>query len=129
MVAHLYLSLAYAGKRMYPEAIQTAQKVMNLTNGAPDAIGLLGYAQSAAGNKKEAQRLLDDVIARKIDSPFILAGLYMDVGDKERALGWLEKGITEHSHLIEVIKVSPVFAGLHEDARFTTLLKRMKLVD
>jgi TolB-like protein/Tfp pilus assembly protein PilF len=129
MVAHLYLSLAYAGKRMYPEAIQTAQKVMNLTNGAPDAIGLLGYAQSAAGNKKEAQRLLDDVIARKIDSPFILAGLYMDVGDKERALGWLEKGITEHSHLIEVIKVSPVFAGLHEDAKFTTLLKRMKLVD
>jgi hypothetical protein len=82
-----------------------------------------------AGNRSETRRLLDNLNHRKIGSPFALAGLYMDLGDKDQALAWLDRGVMEHSHLMELVKITPVFTGLHGDARFTAILKRMNLAD
>jgi hypothetical protein len=43
-------------------------------------------------------------------------------------LDWLEKGYSDHSHLMELVKITPVFRSLHGDPRFTALLKKMKLL-
>jgi TolB-like protein/Tfp pilus assembly protein PilF len=128
IVAYIYLALSYSGLSMHREAIETARRAMQLTGGDTDVVGLLGYVEAVAGHKEESQRLLNDLTKRNIDSPFILAGLYLDVGDRERALNWLEKGYADHAHLIELIGISHVFDALHGDPRFGALLKKMKLV-
>jgi hypothetical protein len=47
------------------------------------------------------------------------------VGDKERALEWLEKGFEERDDLMINLKVEPVFDGLHSDPRLEDLVRRV----
>jgi serine/threonine-protein kinase len=129
VVAYIYLGLSYSGKGSYREAIKAAQTAMNLTGGDPDVVGLLGYIQASAGNKSETRRLLDSLNQRSLGSRFVLAGLYMDLGARDKAYDQLERGYAERGHLMELVKITPVFAGLHGDARFRALLTKMKLAD
>jgi hypothetical protein len=56
--------------------------------------------------------------------PTRAASDYALLGDKEKALYWLERCYTEHVGMVWV-KVDPVFDSLHADPRFADLLKRL----
>ena len=49
------------------------------------------------------------------------------IGDKEKALGYLEKAITARDHRMTQLKVNPIFDPLRSDPRFLELLRRMNL--
>jgi hypothetical protein len=50
------------------------------------------------------------------------------LGDKDRALEWLERAYQEHdAQLVFWIRISPALDGVRSDPRFTALLSRMKL--
>ena len=57
----------------------------------------------------------------------MLAALYMDVEDKDRAFENLEKAVQERSFASERIKVNPGLDGLHSDPRWATLIRKMNL--
>lgn len=47
------------------------------------------------------------------------------IGDKQRALEWLERACRQHNpDLIELTR-EPSFAGLHSDAKFRELVERI----
>lgn len=47
------------------------------------------------------------------------------MGDKDRALVWLERAYTQHSSLMATLKVEPAFDPLRSDPRFQDLMRRV----
>ena len=122
------LGLAYEAKGMHKEAIDVLEKAMKLTGGAPTLAALLAHAHAGAGDKSQAQQLLKEFSKRKDITPIAFAVAYMDVGDKDRAFEWFEKGVDEHSMFIDELKVEPMYDSLRSDPRFTALLRKMRLI-
>ena len=85
---------------------------------------------SECASRKFWQTALDidlESAKRGETSPFIIAGLYSLLGDKDQALSWLEKAYTDHSSKMLDLKVDPDFDNLREDPRFVELVQRVGL--
>ena len=59
--------------------------------------------------------------------PWYLAEMYAYLGNKDRALEWLDKAYAVKSGTMPWIKVDPSLNSLRTDPRFTALLGRMGL--
>ena len=121
------LGLAYEAKGMHREAIEVLERGMKLTSSAPPFAALLAHVHAGAGDRGEAQRLVEEFRKRGDITPILMALLYMDVGDRDRAFEWFGRGVEEHSMFIDELKVEPMYDGLRPDPRFTALLRRMRL--
>ena len=119
------LGQAYIMSGKYGEAAAELKKAVALS-GSPRAMAELGLAYALAGNRSEALKLLgqlnDQSKARHI-SPFNLAVIYGGLGDKERAVEWLEKAYEERSPSLNLLKLSPAFFSLREDPRFVAMVR------
>ena len=60
-------------------------------------------------------------------SPYLIAELYADLGDKEHAFEWLNTAYQEHGHLLYGLRTDFAFDSLRSDPRFQDLLRRMNL--
>ena len=79
------------------------------------ARGFLGYAYAAAGQRDNAQKILDQLntlSTQEYVSPFAVAQIYLGLGDRDHALEWLQKAYKAHSPWILTVVVS-------RDIRFT----------
>jgi hypothetical protein len=68
------------------------------------------------------------VAKQRFVSPFDFALLYIGLGEKDQAFEFLNKTFDENPYRIAFIKVNPRFDVLRSDARFSELLRRMKLM-
>ena len=83
-----------------------------------------------SGNREKARQALADLrelSKRRYVSPFETAVIYTGLGDKDRALEWLEKAYEDRSFGLTRLKVDPRFDPLRADPRFAGLLRRMGL--
>jgi hypothetical protein len=58
------------------------------------------HAYALAGNKAEAQGILQTLLVRRkksYASPFDIALIYVALGDKETAFSWLDKAVEDRS--------------------------------
>jgi Tfp pilus assembly protein PilF len=127
--AHTGLIPNYQKKGMYAEAMAEMKKANAL--GTPEGEAALSYAYAVAGQREEAQKILNELTEQskqRYVSPFSFALIYMGLGDNDRAFEWLNKTFDENPYRISFIKVNPRFDSLRSDPRFTDLLRRMKLV-
>jgi tetratricopeptide (TPR) repeat protein len=124
----------YEQKQMYPEAIAQFKKAVDAT--PKDNImytfllGVLGHAYASSGNKRDAQAVLGTLLERSRQSyawPFDIALIYTALGDKETALAWLDKAVTERSTWLVYSKWEPRLDPLRSDPRFPKLLQRVGL--
>ena len=53
--------------------------------------------------------------------------MYVNAGEKDQALAWMEKAFAGRSTALTSIKVNPGFDPLRSDPRFQDLLRRMNL--
>ena len=92
----------------------------------------LGYAYGIAGNRTEAEKIL---VALKKDhsagktSEKDVAVVLLGIGEKDKAIDWLEKSFEARNPLLKNISWEFPFESLHSDPRFNSLLKRMGLPD
>jgi TolB-like protein/Flp pilus assembly protein TadD len=119
----LLVAMAYVQKHMYPEAISELKAMGN----APMFATMLGYAYAMSGQKSEAQRILDDVRTRDRVHTFSVAYLYLALGDRDKALTFLEKAFEEREPLVGLLKVAPDLDTLHGELRFANLLRKLNL--
>ena len=61
------------------------------------------------------------------DTAFSMAVVYAGLGERERALAWLEKACDLRDEDMVLLNVEPRLDGLHSDRRFQDLLRRMNL--
>jgi hypothetical protein len=57
--------------------------------------------------------------------PFLIALIYVGLGDEDQAFAWLAKAYAERSVWMPWLKVDPEFDDLRSDPRFVSLMQRI----
>lgn len=129
-VAHIGLGMALVQAERFDEAMAQFQSCRNLVPGTKFMLGHLGYTYARAGRLDEARAALAGILdesgghdVNPYDAALVLAGL----GEREQALQWLDRAIDEHRPWLVWVNVAPEFDAYAGDARFETLLERMRL--
>jgi adenylate cyclase len=131
-LAHSSLGWAYLQKSMYKEGIAECEKELAVSPGNSYALSGLGHAYAVAGKRAEAQKVLDQLneLSKQRYVPAVSrVGIYVGLGEKDKAFEWLEKSYAERSQGLarNYLKVSPAYDPLRSDPRFQNLLRRMNL--
>jgi Flp pilus assembly protein TadD len=127
------LGMTYVQKLMYKEAIAEFEKALVISPDNPYVLSELGYGFALSGRRVEAQKTLDrlnELAKQKYVPASYSVMIYAGLGEKDKALDWLEKSYQERYIVGDGtgdIKVDPVFDLLRSDLRFQDLLRRMNL--
>jgi serine/threonine protein kinase/tetratricopeptide (TPR) repeat protein len=92
---------------------------------------VLTATYAAQGNRVAARMILNELDEREKRGGYVpayyLAYGYLALGDRDRALGALEKDYEHRSPLMTYIKLDPGLAPLANEPRYHALLRKMKL--
>jgi len=128
-LARWVLGLAYVQKSQYEEGIAELEKLQVSSPGfLLNSLLALGYAHALAGNRAEAENLLNqlnELSKQKYVPAWSIAAVHACLGDKDKAFEWLEKA-SDDRHTYH-LKLFPAFDLLRSDPRFADLLRRMNL--
>ena len=128
--ARRYLGLTYEQTNHHEEALAELRKALSLVKQNADIQAELGHALAVANRRAEAQQVLTDLITLSkthFVSSYDVATIYAGLGDKDKALEWLEKALDERSDLLVYLQVDPRFDSLHADPRFIKLAQTVGL--
>ena len=97
----------------------------------PFVTAYLAYARGASGDKSGALAELE-TLKRMAGTapvlPFNLAMAYLGLGDKARAIDYLEKALAADSQMLAWLGYDSIFDSLRGEPRFVALLKRLNFV-
>jgi tetratricopeptide (TPR) repeat protein len=128
LAAYGWLGPILEANGMYDQRVAAWQKAITLSGEKPEDVAALGRAYKVGGIRgawrwdlERLERLTRDEYAA-ID----FAIRYASLGEKDKALDWLEKGYEKHASGMAQIKVDPRYDSLRSELRFQDLLRRMK---
>lgn len=127
-VARRYLGLLYEQKQMYPQAIAEFQQAVALGGGSLLMKAHLGHAYAIAGDRAQAQQILNELQARAAQAyvpAYLAAVIYAGLGDKDRAFAELEKAYEARDEFLVYLKTDPRLVPLRADPRFGSLAQRL----
>jgi tetratricopeptide (TPR) repeat protein len=125
---HLVLGLSYAQKGDFVLAIPELRKAVDLSHGTPLMISALANVYARSGNKAEAEKLLADLVLeskKQYVSPYYFAVVYVGLGEREKAMDWLEKAYADRSNGLVFLKVEPELDDLRSNPRFVSLRQKL----
>jgi tetratricopeptide (TPR) repeat protein len=126
LAVRFYLGLIYAAEKQYDRAIPELKSTTRENNGG--ALAGLAYAYAMAGDRSQAQELLNKLYAGKESGlivPYRIAAVYLALGNHDKAFEWLGKSYAEHDNWTAQLNVDPVMDPLRSDPRFEELLRKM----
>ena len=127
----MWLGAAYEAQSQYQEAIRELEIGTKLLEGSTMCIGWLAHAHASAGNRAEAEGLLQTLLEhaeKRVVEPFSVVVAYLGLGEKEQALDWLEKACDTYPGLIPfLLKTDSRLDELRTNPRFVKVLQRMGL--
>jgi TolB-like protein/Tfp pilus assembly protein PilF len=127
--ANSVLGCVYVCKGSYPEALAQFEKVRALVGGHPavnaSITALKAYAYAAWGKRNEALQAIEEASTPPAATPYSIASVYAELGDKDLAFEWLEKAYLTRSFQFVSLKVDPSFDKIRSDPRFADLLNRV----
>jgi TolB-like protein/DNA-binding winged helix-turn-helix (wHTH) protein/Flp pilus assembly protein TadD len=124
------LGWTYEQKRMPEQAVAEFKRAVEATKDDPFYVAALGHGYALAGNRREAEKILQSLSDRgkkSYVSPFDLALIYAALGEKDKAFALLDKAVAEHSTFLVYTKWEPRLDPLRSDPRFQDLLRRIGL--
>jgi TolB-like protein/Flp pilus assembly protein TadD len=126
-VAPWGIGLAYEQKGMLTEAIAAIRQATSLSKSL-NFQSSLGHALALSGRSEEARAILDRLgeQARQSYVPsYFFALIHAGLGEKDRAMEWLERAYQERSTVLAYLRLDPRLAALRSDPRFSSLLQRI----
>jgi len=131
-MAQRELGLVYEQKGMYPEALEQLKKSLALPGNYFKTMNTadLAHLYAVWGKSSEARKVLEELIhnsEQRYASAYGIAVIYAGLGEKDKALEWLNKAYEDRSFWMVWIKNDSRLDGLRSDSRFTDLLRRMKI--
>jgi eukaryotic-like serine/threonine-protein kinase len=111
----------------FGEAILMFERARTL-DAPPFVTAYLAYAQGMFGDRTRALSTLGEL--RKMSpggevAPFNLALVYLGLGDRGRALDYLEQAYAASSEFLVWLKVDRIYDPLRSEPRFVALMKRL----
>jgi adenylate cyclase len=92
--------------------------------------GLLGYAYAISGDRPKAEQMLHELEAlakRQYVNSTAFADIYLGLGEKDKALDWLDKAYENQESACWLLKVDPIYDSVRNEPRFQALLKKVGL--
>jgi tetratricopeptide (TPR) repeat protein len=126
-LAHFDLALSYSALGRHEEAISEMQKARERGS---DYLAGLGYVYAMAGRRAEALKTLDDLnrlAEKQYVPPYHFSWVYTGLGDKDKAITFLQKTYDEHTQHVIDFKTVPIFDSLRSDQRFQELVQKVGL--
>ncbi len=111
----------------YDAAIDAAPKG-SLSGLTPERVAALKKAVAVSGAQgywRLSLQFLQEDMQKRYVHPAIIAGLYAQKGDKDKAFEWLEKAYAAHDDFLAYLKVDPLYDPLRSDPRFDEMLHRL----
>jgi tetratricopeptide (TPR) repeat protein len=129
--SHYLLAVGYEGSGRPAQAISEYQQAVELSQRDLDANAGLAHACAAIGRRAEAEKILGELQRQsKVTyvSPYMIAAVYSGLGQREKALEFLEKAYEDRSpDVAYFVKADLRMDPLRSDARFQDLLRRIGL--
>ena len=128
-LSHLFISRVYAEKGMYSEAVAEAKTAAELS-GNSQSHAYRAFALAKWGKLAEARTVLNELLKSSSETyvpPYNIALVYNAVGEREKALDFLEKGFSERDVRMAFLKIEPYWDNLRAEPRFIELMKRMRI--
>ncbi len=129
-VTYWILGLLLRKTGSYELAITEGVKGVQLSGGSPLMRAALAHTLGAAGRTREARQILDDLTKlakQKYVAPYFFAGIHIGLGEKERAIQYLEKCYEERSHWLIYLHLDPGMDELRDQPGFQDVLRRVGL--
>jgi serine/threonine-protein kinase len=124
------LSQIYIYKGMYSEAISLDEQWLQTDPTSQFALRDAGIAYAKAGRPDKAEEMISKFreIAKTQYVPTCrIAGIYVALGEKDKAFGELNKAFEARDWELYRLKVDPYWIPLRDDPRFKEMLKRLNL--
>lgn len=123
-----YFGLAWVARHVgrHDEALNAMKRAEELSNGSLMMTTGRGTAYAAAGMRREAEQVLENIAALPAQCyviPYHVALIHHFLGDKEKTLLALEEAFEQRDLWLVWIGVEPVFDDLCSDTRFQRLLE------
>ena len=125
--AHSILGWCLIEKGNKAEAKAEFQKATSLDD-LPWYISSLGYACAANGDRAKAEQILQDLeelSKQRYVSPANRAAVYLGLGEKEKALDWLEKAYEDRDPIFWWIDGDQLYDSLRNEPRFQALVEKI----
>ena len=90
--------------------------------------GLLGYAYAISGNRPKAEQMLrelEEMAKRQYVSSTAFAMIYLGLGEKQKALNWLEKSYENQESACWYLTVEPIYDSVRNEPRFQALVQKV----
>src|SRR5688572_8831308 len=127
-MAHVMLGLSYVGKGMPDRAVTQLVKARALEGTRPNVVAQHAHALARAGRRSEALKALADLDSLdrpRGPSPFLVALVYVGLGETDLAFEWLDKAVAVRDWRVPLLTAEPAFDVLRPDPRFPVLLARL----
>ncbi len=124
VLAHEHLAMAHGVVGNVSEALDELARIRELRGQPPEQMDDL---------RTVYQRDLDQALAAEADggkaSSAYIAGLYLALGHREKALSRIERAFREHAADVVLVRTSRQFDALLDDPRLTELFRKAGMTD
>jgi adenylate cyclase len=125
--AHSVLGWCLLWKGNAVDALAEFHKATTLDD-LPWYRGALGYTSAVLGDRAKAEqtlRELEDLSKHRYVSPALPATVYLGLGEKQKALDWLEKAFEDRDPSLWWITGDQLYDSARDEPRFKALLQRV----
>jgi len=129
-LALLGISLSYSAKGMHKEAIGHAERGLSISPEVNFLRALLGAVYAMAGQHQSARAVLDELLERAQRSyvgPTLVAWIYSNLNEPDRAFEWLDKACAERACTLGLGIRFPLYDSISGDPRYGKLLECLGL--
>ena len=127
--ARRLLEGVYAQMGRYKEAVAEREKMLSLYGGS-ELVASVEEDFSKSGYRGVLQSWVEgltEVSKHGHVSSYSIGEAHMRMGEKEKAIKWLQQAYDEHDTELVSLAVEPEFNPIRSDPRFQEILKHMKL--
>ena len=124
--AHSILGWCLIAKGNKAEARAEFEKATTLDD-LPWYVSSVGYAYAVSGDRAKAEQVLRDLeelAKQRYVSPANRAAVYLGLGEKEKALDWLEKAYEDRDPIFWWINGDQLYDSLRGAPRFEALVQK-----
>jgi tetratricopeptide (TPR) repeat protein len=130
--AHGFLAFLYWGEHKYPEAIQEWKTGSQLEGdkNSTEVAAALDEGFRSGGWPSALHKAIEVSLAQRkaksgFVSPYSIARLYADLGDKEHAFEWLNTAYQEHDTGLINLRTDFTLDSLRSDPRYAELVRKI----
>jgi DNA-binding winged helix-turn-helix (wHTH) protein/Flp pilus assembly protein TadD len=129
-LSHLFLGHALRIRGERAEALIAFEAAARLIGNHPTVLAELGHTYATAGELGKASELLDELLKLRSSggayvSPYLVAHVFIGMGDEEMSLSWLEQTYTDRGAYLIFLTSDPLYDGLRGNPRFEDLIRRV----